>query len=279
MKERAYLAVMTGAAIGGTGGVIIKYFTIPVTSIAWMRMAVPCILLAILIQYRGISFFRGNYKTMLGGSLLNALRMYLFLVAFIYTSIGNAIIMFYTWPIFATLLGATILKEKISTRQILLLGLAFVGIILAYSNQTFSFEDQDFIGMIAAIGSAFVYALTVIVFKFEADNYSRNEIVFYQNLLGAFIFLPFFIFNEPLPTSFDIGLGVFYGVLIGTIAFSLFFFGLKNLPASRVSMLTYTEVISALLLSYFWFGDVLSWNMVIGGTCIILSTLLLRMGD
>lgn len=115
------------------------------------------------------------------------------------------------------------------------------------------------------------------IFQYSGDL--RNEIVFYQNLLGAFIFLPFFIFNQPFPTSFDIGLGVFYGVLIGIIAFSLFFFGLKNLPASRVSMLTYTEVISALLLGYFWFGDVLSSNMLIGRTCIILSTLLLRLGN
>ncbi len=276
MKEKAYLAILMGATIGGTGGVFIKYISMPATSIAWVRMTVPCVLLTIWILSNGIRVFRGNYKVMLGGSVINAVRMYLFLVAFIYTSIGNAIIIFYTWPIFATLFGVTLLKERISRRQVWLLLLAFTGIIIAYSNQTFSFDNQDFIGMSAAIGSAFLYALTVIIFKSESEHYTRNEIIFYQNIIGAFVFLPFFILNEPAPTQTDIILGIAYGLLIGMVAYNFFFFGLKYLDASRASMLTYTEVVSAVLLSYFIIGDVLSWNMIVGGGCIILSTLLLR---
>jgi len=214
---------------------------------------------------------------MLGGSMINAVRMYLFLVAFIYTSIGNAVIVFYTWPIFGTLLGATLLKEHITRRQIALLGLAFTGIITAYSNQDFSFENQDFIGMTAAISSAFLYALTVIIFKTETPNYTRNEIIFYQNIVGALVFIPFFIFNEPTPTVKDMTLGISYGLMVGIMAYSFFFFGLKYLEASKASMLTYVEVVSAVLLSYLVLGDVLSRNMIVGGGCIILSTILLRL--
>ena len=165
--------------IGGVGGLFIKTMSIPATSTACIRMMVPCVLLGAWMLYGGVRFFRGNYKVMLGGSMINAVRMYLFLVAFIYTSIGNAIIVFCTWPIFGTLLGVTLLKEHITRRQIALLGLAFVGIIIAYSNQDFSFGNQDFIGMSAALGSAFLYALSVIIFKTETQNYTRNEIVFY----------------------------------------------------------------------------------------------------
>lgn len=190
MKEKAYLAVLTGATIGGVGGLFIKAMSISATSIACIRMMVPCVLLGAWMSYTGVRFFRGNYKVMLGGSMINAVRMYLFLVAFIYTSIGNAIIVFYTWPIFGTLLGATLLKEHITRRQIALLGLAFVGIIIAYSNQDFSFDNQDFIGMSAALGSAFLYALSVIIFKTETQNYTRNEIVFYQNIVGALCSFP-----------------------------------------------------------------------------------------
>jgi len=276
MKEKAYLAILTGAAIGGTGGLFIKGMSIPATSIACIRMMVPCLLLGAWMWYGGIRFFRGNYKVMLGGSMINAVRMYLFLAAFIYTSIGNAVIVFYTWPIFGTLLGATLLKEHITRRQIALLGLAFVGIIIAYSNQEFSFGNHDFIGMTAAISSAFLYALTVIIFKTETPNYTRNEIIFYQNVVGAFVFIPFFIFNKPTPTGIDMTLGIFYGLTVGIIAYNFFFFGLKYLDASRASMLTYVEVVSAVLLGYLVLGEVLSWNMIVGGGCIILSTILLR---
>ena len=277
MKEKAYLAILTGATIGGVGGLFIKFMSIPATSIACIRMMVPCLLLGGWLLSTGTRIFRGNYKVMLGGSMTNAVRMYLFLVAFIYTSIGNAVIVFYTWPIFGTLLGATLLKEHITRRQIALLGLAFTGIITAYSNQDFSFENQDFIGMTAAISSAFLYALTVIIFKTETPNYTRNEIIFYQNIVGALVFIPFFIFNEPTPTVKDMTLGISYGLMVGIMAYSFFFFGLKYLEASKASMLTYVEVVSAVLLSYLVLGDVLSWNMIVGGGCIILSTILLRL--
>jgi len=276
MKEKAYLAVLTGATIGGVGGLFIKSMSIPATSIACLRMMVPCVLLGAWIWYSRVRFFRGNYKVMLGGSAVNAVRMYLFLAAFIYTSIGNAIIVFYTWPIFGTLLGVTLLKERITRRQVALLGLAFAGIIIAYINQEFSFDNQDFIGMSAAMGSAFLYALSVIIFKTETNNYTRNEIVFYQNIIGALVFIPFLIMNEPTPTPKDLTLAITYGFLVGVIAFSFFFFGLKHLEASRASMLTYVEVVSAVLLGYLVLGEVLSWNMILGGGCIILSTILLR---
>ncbi len=279
MKERAYLAVITGAFIGGLGGVFIKCFTIPATSIAWIRTFIPCLVLAFFIHQQGLPFFRGNYKVMLGASALNVIRIYLFMTAFIYTSISSGIVIFYTWPIFATIFGVLFLKEKISLKQILLLALSFAGIIIAYSEQTFSFENKDFIGMSAALGSAFIYALMVIIFKTESKNYTPDESIFYQNLLGALVFLPFFVFNEPAPTLFDIQIGIIYGVLIGVLAFRLFFFGLKHLPASRVSMLTYSEVISAILLGFFVLGEVLSFSMLIGGSCIILSTILLRLGS
>lgn len=89
------------------------------------------------------------------------------------------------------------------------------------------------------------------------------------------IFL-FLIFNAPSPTAMDAALGVTYGLLVGVVAYNFFFFALKHLDASRASMLTYVEVVSAVLLGYLVLDEVLSWNMVVGGGCIILSTILLK---
>lgn len=274
-KQKAWLAVLLGASIGGFGGVFIKHFTIPATSITWIRMMFPTLILALWMMSAKIPFFRGNYKVMLCGSLLNAARMYLFITAFIFTSIGNGVIMFYTWPIFTTILGVTVLKEQVSKKQVLLLLLAFVGIIIAYSDQELSFDNQDFIGISAAIGSALLYALTVIIFKSETQNYKRNEIIFYQNFAGTLIFLPFFLTNIPKPGVFDWILGAGYAFVIGLVAFNLFFFALKYLKAATTSSLAYVEVVSAIIISYFWMGDVLSLSMIIGGSLIILSTILL----
>ena len=49
---------------------------------------------------------------MLIASSINAARMFLYFIGFTYASIANAVIVLYTWPIFATLLGLMFLKEK-----------------------------------------------------------------------------------------------------------------------------------------------------------------------
>ena len=135
MNQRAYFAILVGAAIAGLSGILIKHLTIPATSIAFLRMAIPAVILAGWMKTRGMAFFRGRYRKMLTASALNAARMYLFLVAYIYTSISNAVIMLFTWPLFVNLMSFFWLKESISRRQVALLILAFGGILIIYSKE------------------------------------------------------------------------------------------------------------------------------------------------
>lgn len=277
MNQKAFLAVVLCAVLAGFNGIMIKHMeSLNANSIAWMRSTIPALVCGGWMMYNNIQFFRGNYKKMLFASFLSAIRMYLYLCAYIYTSIGNAVIIFYSWPIFTTVLSAIVLKEKISTKQVLLLILAFLGLVLAYSDKEFTFEDKDFIGMVASLLSALVYAWTVILFKTESDNYHRNEIIFYQNLIGIVLFLPFFIINFPVAEWADIKMSVFYAALVGLVIFNLFFYGLKHLKASTASSIMYIEVVSAIIFSFLWYGEELSTNMIIGGGLILLSSFLIN---
>ncbi|MEL7001279.1 MAG: DMT family transporter [Bacteroidota bacterium] len=273
MNQRAFFAVVLCAILAGTNGIFIKNMeSLNANSIAWLRSSIPTVILAVWMIYAKIPFFRGNYPKMLFASFLNAIRMYLYLVAFIYTSIGNAVIIFYSWPIFVTIMSAITLREKIRWNQVLLLITAFVGLVIAYSDKEFTFEDRDFIGMLAALLSSLVYAWTVIIFKSESNNYRRNEIIFYQNLAGLVLFLPFFIFQFPKAELIDLQIGFVYSVLVGLVIFNLFFYGLKYLRASAASSIMYIEVVCALIFSYLWFDDPLSINMIIGGSLILISS-------
>ncbi len=274
MRQRAFQAVIAGGILAGFGGVFIKSMTMPATSITFARTLVPVLATGLWMAFTGVSFLRGNYKMMLLGSLLNGIRLYLFVLAFVYTSIGNGIIMFYTWPIFTTIFGVIILKERATRRQVLLLALAFSGIVIAYSDQQFSLQNDDLLGMTSAVAAAFIYSISVIIFKKESSIYHPNELIFYQNLLAPFIYLPF-VLVEPLPSFDNLALGAGYGVVLGLVVFYLFFYALKRIEASLASTLAYIEVASALVISYLWFGDILSWPMIIGGALIVTSTILL----
>jgi drug/metabolite transporter (DMT)-like permease len=157
---------------------------------------------------------------MLFASALNAIRLFLYIFAYLLTSLANAVIILFTWPVFATLLGIFVLKEKVTKRTAFLITMAFLGIIFMYLNKEFSFGDGDFLGMAAMLGSAILFAVMMVIFKRELENYSNTETIFYQNLVGAVIALPFLFVNVPFPTIAQLGLSTIYGLVIGIFSFS-----------------------------------------------------------
>ncbi|MCK5062697.1 MAG: EamA family transporter, partial [Candidatus Aenigmarchaeota archaeon] len=63
---------------------------------------------------------------------------------------------------------------------------------------------------------------------------------------------------------------------IGIVGFILFFSALKKINASTASHLTYVEVISAAIFGIVLFGELLTWNVLLGGILIIASTYFLK---
>ena len=276
MKRKAFLAIVLGSLLAGMSGILIKNMQIPATSMAWVRMTIPTVVLGCWMWKNDISFFRGNMKLMLTASSMNTIRLYFFFIAYIYADLSNAVLVFYTWPIFATVFSYYLLKEDVTRRQVLILVIAFTGILLVYSSHEFSVDSTEFIGISAALASAFFYSLMVIIFKYESDHYQPGESVFYQNLVGSLVYLPFIIINEPRPNSLDWALSSTHGVVVGILVFYCFFFGLKHLKASTTSMITYLEIVSAVCVGVIFFDEVLSWNIMLGGALIIGSTSLLK---
>jgi len=277
-EAKPYLAVVVAATLAGASGVFVKYMDMPATSMSFVRSAVPVSILGLIMAAKGIRLFRGNYKPMLWASVLNALRMYFFFIAFIYGSIGNVVLILFTWPISVTILSAIFLKEVITRRTRFLLALSFVGILIVFANKEINFANRDFIGMAAALITATLYAMTVVIFKKASGSYSRVELIFYQNFIGALVFLPFLLTTDPWPSQQDLIIGSSHALLLGMVGFSFFFYGLKRLPASQASILAYFEIVSALCFSVFWMKEPWTWNMILGGSIIVGTTLLLTRG-
>ena len=272
MTKKAIYAVILAACIAGLNGILIKGMpSLTTGAIAWFRVGVPVLFLLPTLLYKGDLKIKGDYKMMILATVINAIRLYFYLVAFTYTSIGNAVVLFYVYPLFVTAIETLIYKAPIQKKQIYLMILAFMGIVFTYLNKPFSFESDDFIGMLAAIASAVGYAFFVCIFKRQTRDYNRNQLLFFQNLGGAVLFIPF-LFGLASAVPAEIGIAVGYALLIGIVVFGLFFFGLKHLSASTATSLMYLEVLSAVLLSYFILGERLTWNTYVGGMLILVSS-------
>ena len=271
-----YAEIILATFIWGTSGAIVKWIDLSAGQLAFFRSAMPTAILLVVFYWQGIKVFKGDYKLMIWASTLNAIRLFFYFTAYNLTSIGNAVILLYTWPIFGTILSYFYLGEPLHKRNIGLLMVAFGGIVLVALNKEISFSDQSFLGMLSMLVSAFIYASTVIIFKKESTRFSRNETLFYQNLVGAVVFLPFLFLENLWPTGAQMTMASLYGIWIGLMAFGLFISALGKIKASTASFLCYFEVLFAILFGIIFFQETLTWNMVFGGMMIIVASAFIK---
>lgn len=208
--------------------------------------------------------------------MLNVAKTFFYFLGLTLASIGNAIIVYFIWPILTAILGALVLKEKIAKRNIFLFAVAFLGIVLVYLDKKFSFSDRDFVGMSAMMVSALATAAFMVTFKKAAVKYSKFEMIFYQNVVGAIAFLPFLFIDSPKPDVKQLAVVTVYAVLVGVVGFVLYFSALKKIKVSTASFLSYFEPVSAIIFGVLLLGEKLSWNMIAGGLLIIVSTMMLK---
>lgn len=288
MKRSPGVRVIAAAVVWGSSGVFVKLLGLPPTTLTFFRLAVPTAAIAGYFltgcslpgrrRPGRLSLPKLN-AAVITASCLNAIRMFLYITAFTMTGVGNAVVMLYTWPVWATLLGVLFLKERLRPLNILLLGTAVIGIGVVYMRSDFTFADRDFIGMSAMLLSAFIYALTVVIFKKELSRYTGLEVTFFQNMVGTLVFFPFLLLNRPLPAPGQAGFAVIYAGLIGLFGYILFFSALKRMDASRASHLSYIEVLSGICFGALVLSERVTWNIVAGGALIVVSLLFLKRED
>ena len=269
-----YLAILMAATIWGSNGVFIRYLNFPPTTLSFFRLAVPTLLIYIYFTVKKTKMLKGNRQLMLTASLLNALRILLYFIGFTLTSIGNAVILLYMYPIYTVILESKLLNEKIDAKTRGLIATSFLGMVLVFLNKGLTFSGRSLLGMIAVSMSAIIWGWVVVILKREVHNYTDLEKIFYQNLVGAFLFLPF-LFFYPFPSLAFSLIGIGQAALIGVIGFVLFFAGLKKVSVSVATALCYIEVASAIALAAIFYKEIPSLNVIIGGFIIITSTFLL----
>ena len=291
MSEKKHLGVLqiiSAVFLMSCSGPFLRMAQLPSGAMAFVRCAVPSVILGIYLGFKSLMQQsssapvvsqshsakpqKAKYALLILASLLNALRLWFFFEGYARTTMGNAVIVLNTWPIFAMLYGALLLKESLRFRDAFFLMMAFAGMVTVYSGAEFSLADGDFQGMTMLLLSAAIYSLSIVLIR--QSGAGRLESTFWQNLGGTFVFLPLFLKISSEASLLSWGFAFANGFLVGVVAFSLFFSGLKRLPAAMVGHLAYCEVLFVLSWSVFVFHEPAGWRHLVGGVLIISSMVL-----
>jgi drug/metabolite transporter (DMT)-like permease len=106
------------------------------------------------------------------------------------------------WPVTLALLSVPLLKQTISFRQFMALGICFIGIIILSSQGSISgFRNTNFTGVILALGSSVFWALYWIL---NVKDHRPEAVKLFYNFLFGFVYLLIFV---PVLSDFRIHAG------------------------------------------------------------------------
>ena len=171
-------------------------------------------------------------------------------------------------PVMVVLLAAAFLGERFRLVRSLAVVTGFLGVLIVLWPRLGTGDASAF-GAMLILASAALAALAQIFVKKMAGQESTAAIVFYFSATAAVLSL------TTIPTwqmpigpqwAYLIGAG-----LIGGVGQILLTSSYRFADASTLAPFTYSSMIWAVLLGWFWFGEAPTWQMALGSLVIIAS--------
>ncbi|SES62769.1 rarD protein [Oceanobacillus limi] len=269
--------------IFGSIGLFVKNIDLSSSEIALFRGAIGSVFLI------GASFFvkqKFNLKTtkrnivmlILSGTALGFNWIFLF-EAYQYTTISNATLSYYFAPVFVMVLAPFLLKETWTWKKGLSIVIALIGLFLVVQPDTgaSSIAFNHPVGISYGLLAAAFYAGVILINKF-IKGLSDFETTVMQLSIASIVLLPYVGITENMNYA---GLGmqslvliVILGIIHTGVAYLMYFSAMKKLKGQTIGVFSYIDPISAVIMAAIILQESMSVLQIIGGICILGSTLL-----
>ena len=232
--------VVLAAFAWSTTGVLQRALTVgTATQVAGRAVfAVIAILLYVAVTERGGVFgaFRAIGRNGLASAALMAVSSGSFIVALNHTTVANVLVMLALAPILAAALGYVVLREPVTTRTMLAMGLAVVGVAVMVGGP----------GKPSGLGTglAFVSGVSFAVALVLARRGRDVSLVPALCLSQAFALLAFVPFAHPGQIGgSDLGLLLLLGFGQSTLGLIFLALGARLIPAAEVALISLLEIV------------------------------------
>jgi drug/metabolite transporter (DMT)-like permease len=252
------LALLAGI-LWSLGGLLIKQVSWNPMAIAGARSAIAALVLLAFIRRPRICWSFSQ----VGGAIAYAATVILFVLATKLTTAANAILLQYTAPIYAALLSAWFLNERITW-------LDWATIAIVVGGMALFFFDRLTIGglggNVCAVASGVSYASLVVLLRKQKDG-SPVESVLLGNILTALIGLPFMFQGTPSSSSW-IGL-ILLGVFQLGLSYTLYTTAVKHITALEAVLIPVVEPILNPVWVFLVIGEVPGRWAFLGGAIVL----------
>ena len=266
MLKNGFVLMTLAAFFYAVTDVFVKFMSpsIGLIPIAFVRFVLGgLILLPFLVQ--GHESLKGNStRVLLLRGLTGTLAFFCLVKSITMIPLSNAIVLFYTFPLFATFFSFLLLKEALKKLEVLLTAIGLIGIYILINPSSHSYSLGHVFGLLAG-GLA---GLTVVLIRKVRKTNGPLMIYFYFCLVGGVVSFPFFIVNFTMP-NFEFILLLTVLAVIFLIAQLLMNQGFKYCKASEGATILMSEVVFTGLAGVLLFSDALSLGFWVGGSLIV----------
>ena len=197
-------------------------------------------------------------------SAVGCVVLYIFGIKYLLLSENIAIA--HSAPIIAALLAVPILGEKIGIHRILAITIGFIGVLIIVKPGTDLFQLKSLLPIGSALFMASVYLTTRSLMNTE----SSTSIVFYYSFALLFTSLIFFPSDFVIPDTFNLILALSLGIM-GSMGHYFMSQAARHADVAVTSPFEYSSFIFVGLMGYFFFYEIPSNSVIVGGILIIIS--------
>ncbi len=248
----------------------VRYLTDTMTApqIVFWRMLISMAILMPYFAWKGLHLLKTQRPSMhMMRAIINFAGMIMWFYAIGVVPLGKAVAIHFTLPLFVILLAIVFLGERVGIRRTVATVIGFSGtlVVLQPGNLEVGWAE------LMILGSAALYAGTVIFLKFMVKTETPLALTFYTNFFILFLSLPLSIWLWVSPTIDDILPILFIGVT-GTLAPFMYTSALKMADASIIGPTDFLRLPITSGFAFALFGEVPTIWVWIGGGVIFLST-------
>jgi len=191
------------------------------------------------------------------------------ITAFTYLSMAEAFSLLFLMPAFVTVMSVVFLKEVVGWRRWTAVILGFIGVLIVLRP---GFRELN-IGHAGAVVGGFSGAMTIVLMRAMGGK-ERRISLYGAGLVGLILvsgvlMVPYFRWPSTEQWIWLAGYG-----LLAAVGNALVMMASARAPATLVAPPQYSQMLWAIILGYFVFGDRLDWPMAVGVALIIASGLI-----
>lgn len=220
---------------------------------------------------------RSDRKLILGlGIIIVIFNQTLYLYGQMLTTASHGGLVFATTPVFIYILATRYLGESRSLKRGLGIGLAVIGAVVMVFENGLEFNRDILLGDLIILGAVVAWGFYSVFGKPLVEKYGAFRITAYTIGCGSLIYFPFGLYRLMVADLSNLDkyswLAILYlAIVTSVIGYTIWYWLLKHMEASRASVLTNIQPIVAGILGYTFLGESITYTYIAAGVIILIG--------